>query len=709
VLGAQAEAARGTERADLLERLAAHLERAGDRDGAAEALARALEADPHRDATWSWLLMLAPEDEERLARAETARRRAETEVTFASSEAVEAPAWQAPALAAGGASVLEAADAPAPEQPPVDGLLRELLAPAPEDARAASEPATAVAFETQPPEAGRPFEPETAIAFEAQAPGAAHPFEPETVLALELSPPPEAPAAPPEVAFEEPPEGAAPGETEPEVAAISFEAPAEGEPGFEVEAHLPLITDLAELARDGRLRMEAGDFEGAYERLALALARDPSDLTVARDLSRVTERLGLFDEYVQLGEVCAEAISGYDPLAAAARFRHFAEVLRDRLGEAERAAVMLEKSLALVPDDPDTRRELVQLLASRPETAPRALDIWLDLARRDPSDGEASAGVAEVCARLAEASPPEAALHLAERGRLAASLAAFVAPATFAPPPPGKLAAQVALELRARVAAPGATGPLARLLRLLAPFLEPLFPADLQRRGVSPADRIDAARFPALAVALDGAARALWARPHSAFLSTRPGLEMVLENTRPPAVIATAGVAELPTLALSFLSARALDLLDHGWALVGKFAPKDIGILLELACRFAGASPPSLGLPAERAGAFLKVLEAQVPAAARAAASELAAPSAEELAETDPRAFAAALRRTANRVALLYAGEPGAALHALALLDRRLEAGSLDPVQALALPDLRDLALFSLSDPFVDLRAALVR
>jgi len=475
-----------------------------------------------------------------------------------------------------------------------------------------------------------------------------------------------------------------------------------------VEARLPLVTDLAELARDGRLRMEAGDFEGAYERLALALAREPSDLTVARDLSRVTERLGLFDEYVQLGEVCAEAISGYDPLAAAARFRHFAEVLRDRLGEVERAAVMLEKSLALVPDDPDTRRELVQLLASRPETAPRALDIWLDLARRDPSDGEASAGVAEVCARLAEASPPEAARHLAERGRLAASLAAFVAPATFAPPPPGKLAAQVALELRARVAAPGATGPLARLLRLLAPFLEPLFPADLQRRGVSPADRLDAARAPALAAALDGAARALWTRPHSVFLSTRPGLEMALENTRPPAVIATAGVAELPPSALSFLSARALDLLDHGWALVGKFAPKDIGILLELACRFAGASPPSLGLPAERAGAFLKVLEAQVPAAARAAAAELAAPSADELAETDPRAFAAALRRTANRVALLYAGEPGAALHALALLDRRLEAGPLEPVQALALPDLRDLALFSLSDAFVDLRAALV-
>jgi hypothetical protein len=369
---------------------------------------------------------------------------------------------------------------------------------------------------------------------------------------------------------------------------------------------------------------------------------------------------------------------------------------------------MLEKALALVPDDADTRRELVQVWTSTPETAPRALDTWLDLARRDPTDAAALAGVAEVCARVAAISPPEALLRLSERGRIAASLAAFVAPSAHAPPAPAGLAPQVATELRVRVAAPGATGPLARLLRLLAPWLEPLFPADLSRRGASPAQPLGPSAAPALAEALDGAARALWARPHAAFLSARPGHELSLENTQPPAVVGTRAVGELPGPALAFLAARALDLLDHGWALVGKFAPRDVGILLELACRFSGGTPPSLGLPAERAGAFLQVLGGKVPAAAAAAAAELAGPASEELAETDPRAFAASLRRTANRVALLYAGDPGAALHALALLDRRLEAGPLDPVQALALPDLRDLALFSLSDPFLDLRTSVL-
>ncbi len=630
-LCASASAAEGSVRADILERLAFHLDREGDRDGAAEALTEAIEAAPPRDATWSWLLALAPESEERIARADAARRRAEEEFSFA-AETPAAETAAADAAAVGEDPATGEGDAPAEygALPPLDLELPP----------------------TEPTERGG-------------------------------EPPPGEPSA------------------DPEEAPFSFAAPDES-----VESVLEPAPsdDPGDLIRDGRRRMEAGDFQGAYERLALALAREPSDITVARDLGRVAERLGLYDEYVQLGEMCADAIGAYDPVAAAARFRHFAEVLRTQLGELERAGVMLEKALALVPGDPDAQRELVALWSARAETAPRALEIWLDLARRDPADAGALAGIAEGCARIAELGGPGAA-HLRERGRLAASIGAFVAPALFGQAAPPQLAPHVPVELRARVAAPGATGPLARLLRLLAPWLETLFPADLRRRGAAASDRLDPARAPALAAALEGAAQALWARMHATFVTARSGVDLALENTQPPAIVASAEVAALPAPVLSFLAARSLDLLDHGWALAGKFAPRDLGILLELACRFAGGAPPSLGLPAERAGAFLAVLESQVPPAARAAAAELAAAASAELAETDPRAFTAALRRTANRVGLVYGGDPGAALQALALLDRRLDAGPFDPAQALSLPDLRDLALFALSDPFLDLRA----
>jgi tetratricopeptide (TPR) repeat protein len=563
---------------------------------------------------------------------------------------------------------------------------REILVAAPADAEALSRVSELTghsAASGPAPETPADTPAEEPFTFDAQAPDAEH-----------------APA---------PPGWLQPPEPTPQPTSIAFasDVPPDQPSGpivVEASAAAPAASDPQAMARDGRARMEQGDLAGAYDQLSLALAAEPSDLTVARDLSRVAEKLGLYDEYVQLGEVCADAIAAYDSLAAAARYRHFAQVLRDKVGAPDRAGVMLEKALALVPDDPDTRRELIGVWAGRPDSAPRALDAWLDLARKDPSDVTALAAVASLCEGIAAAGG-DGAPRLVERGRLAGSIAAFMSPA-HPPPAPAPLSVEIPLALRARVAAPGAVGPLARLLRLLAPSLETLFPADLRRRGASPEDRLDAQRAPAVAAALDGASRALRVRPFATFVSTRPGIEASIENTRPPSVIVGGGVAVLDDAALAFLAARTLDLLDHGWALVGKFAPKDVGILLELVCRFAGGAPPSLGLPPERAGAFLAVLESQVPSAARAQAAELGAAAAQELAETDPRALAAAFRRTANRVALLYAGDPGAALRILALLDRRLDAGALDPAQALALPDLRDLALFALSDPFLELRAA---
>ena len=467
----------------------------------------------------------------------------------------------------------------------------------------------------------------------------------------------------------------------------------------------PEPADAQALAREGREKMGRGDHAGAYQALSLALSGEPADLTITRDLSRVAEKLGLHDEYVELGEVCADAISAYDPLAAAARYRHFAEVLRDKAYAPERAAVMLEKALAIAPGDAEVRRELVRLWSALPETTARALEAWTELARKDPTDAEALAGIASLSARVAPDAPNAA--QLRDRGQRAASLAAFLAPGSVGPAA-AAVARTVPEELRTRVAAPGATGPLARLLALLAPWLETLFPADLRRRGATGEDELDPARAPALAEALVAAAHALRSRAVRSFLVARPGVEIAFENTQPPALVLGGGVAALDAPALAFLAARTLDLVDHGWALVGKFAPKDVGILLELACRFSGGAPPSMGLPAERAGAFLAVLESQVSVGARSAARELGVAAAQELGDTDPRALAAALRRTANRVGLLYAGDPGAALRALALLDRRLGAGPVDPREALALPDLRDLALFALSDPFHELRAAVL-
>jgi len=488
------------------------------------------------------------------------------------------------------------------------------------------------------------------------------------------------------------------------------------EAGDRVQLRL-VAAELSDVAGDGALEqwaaplgrswMDAGKPEVAYAWLQRALRADPTDLTIARDLSRIAERIGSWGEYVRLGEVCADAFAAYDPLAASARFRHFAEVLRDRLSDTERAAVMLEKALSLTPDDADGRRDLLGLWSARPETAQRALDGWLDTVRLDPSDGLALVSLAETCRAVArDLSPGDDALLL-ERARIASSIAAFVNPA-LATAPALKVASAIPDELRERVAVPGATGALAHLLTLLSPYLEPLFPADLARRGATPSDRLQAPRAPELRAALEAAGRALSARPHAVFLASRTGAELSIENTQPPSIVAGAETAGLAEASLAFLAARTFDLLDRGWALAGKFAPKDVAILLELACRHVGAEIATTGLPAQRAEAFLAALTRAVPPSVQERALKLASAAGEEFAALEPRRFTAALRRTANRVALLYTGDPGAALRALAAAERRPGQAEVDSVEALSLPDLRDLALFALSDPFVELRVAVI-
>ncbi|MFT3917801.1 MAG: tetratricopeptide repeat protein [Anaeromyxobacteraceae bacterium] len=459
-----------------------------------------------------------------------------------------------------------------------------------------------------------------------------------------------------------------------------------------------------QLAAAGREALEAGELDEARRLLEDAFQREPTDLTVARDLQRLAEQQGRDEDYLSLGELLADALASYDPAAAAARYRHFAELARQRLGRDEKAAGYLEKAIALVPDDAAARRELLELWASRPDTAPRALAAWLEVVRADPGDGQALAAVVSLTSGLAATSTRLDAGRLQERGRIASALGAVVAPGRVPPARPAPVARALPPGLREKVALPGAGGPLARLIALLAPWLETLFPADLARRGASPADRIVPPRGAALRGALDAAVISLGARSYAAFLTERPGVDVAIENTQPPSIVATAGVEGLPDPALAFLAARSIDLLTQGWALIGKFAPRDVGILLELACRYAGGSPPSLGLPEQRAGAFLKALEASVPAATRASATALAGPAAAELAKADPRSFSTALRRTANRVALVHAGDPGAALLVLAQLERR---GPGDPLpRPLEHADARDLAAFALTDLFLDLRVA---
>jgi hypothetical protein len=243
---------------------------------------------------------------------------------------------------------------------------------------------------------------------------------------------------------------------------------------------------------------------------------------------------------------------------------------------------------------------------------------------------------------------------------------------------------------------------------MLSPYLEPLFPVDLARHGVTPGDRLAPASAPAVQKAFAEAFRALEGRQLALFASRRAGLVATVENTRPPSVVLGSDAASLAPGALAFLAARSSGLATSGWALLGRFSPRDVLILCELASRFAGGQPPPRGLPPGPAAAFLAALEQSVPVGVRTQAEVLGPAAAEELATLDAVAFTAAVEGTACRVALLHTGELLGALSVLARLRRPGVVAPADPAATLDRPDLADLARFALSDDFLAHRGRLL-
>jgi hypothetical protein len=258
------------------------------------------------------------------------------------------------------------------------------------------------------------------------------------------------------------------------------------------------------------------------------------------------------------------------------------------------------------------------------------------------------------------------------------------------------------------VALPGADGATGKLLGLLSPYLEPLFPVHLASHGFAPGERPAPASAPGVQQAFGEAFRALGGRQLALLASRRPGLVAAVENTRPPSVVLGSEAASLQPGALAFLAARSLALASSGWALLGRFAPHDVLVLCELASRFAGGHPPPRGLPEGPGGAFLAALERSVPASTRDLVEVLGPGAAEELATLDPVRFTAAVEGTAARLALLHTGDLLGAISVLSRLRRPGVVAPSDPAAALARPDLAELARYALSDAYLEQRGMLL-
>ena len=254
---------------------------------------------------------------------------------------------------------------------------------------------------------------------------------------------------------------------------------------------------------------------------------------------------------------------------------------------------------------------------------------------------------------------------------------------------------------RMELADPAVAGPLGWFLRAMTPYLEPLFPADLLRAGADESAYLD----PALsepAARLTDFARVVTDRPLRLYRSERLGFELQVENTRPVSVIVGAEVLDAPPGLRDQVLLRAAELAGAGYALPGKFTGQDFELLVRLALAFFDASV-AVPLSDDRRAQYLEAMGRLCPDARKAQLEPLAAEAVAALPRFDPAGYASALRRTADRLALVVTGDVPGTLTTLLRLDRRAAtpvAGRGEAVRTH--PAAFDLCRFLLRDDLED-------
>ncbi len=215
----------------------------------------------------------------------------------------------------------------------------------------------------------------------------------------------------------------------------------------------------AALAQLSALRLRKGDVEGAWSAIERSLLDDPGSADALRAAAPLAVRLGRHRDALavasrllqkeqdparraeirvlaaaaakELGkhDVAAEhyrAVCEYDPLHAQA-LAGYVEAMRRADGDASRLREFLESQLGRVGDSrPAIRsqllRELGQVLASLPNEAESALEIYRELSKANPDDAEIWRARLSLVAAVDDPDVDEAALcvrSLAGRGHIA--------------------------------------------------------------------------------------------------------------------------------------------------------------------------------------------------------------------------------------------------------------------------------------------------
>lgn len=480
---------------------------------------------------------------------------------------------------------------------------------------------------------------------------------------------------------------------------------AEGDWSSAEQSYIRLARHVQDPVRQADIYRKLGElYDGALpnpSRAELAyqevLKRAPDDAVTVERLIAVYGQLGQPERAVELATGLLERATTNEEKRD--RSIGLALVLEQIVGDRKRATTAFEKARKDFPHDSVVLRALVEHHLRGGET--RTVQVLLDRAaadaRRALSTGRFEASFFETLATVAEL-----------RG---ATDAAAVAQATYAAisgQPLGLAGAGVAAADPAldELLAPDLLSPALRaLLKKTSALVDAAYPVDLKALRATP--------LPLDAYSEHATELARTFGIHGIELYSSPSLGgacLAGSSTVPRVIFGQALLSSDDDAARYFLLFRALKLVQSGAASLARIPPIELApVVLALLSTFAPNFSPQ-GVDAKKVaeaqarlqGAGVTSVDHEVPTLALEVAGNLGPRSTQ---------VGTALQQWATRAALLAVGDPFCALRALGLAapsSSGLPASGPDRLRWIVRhPEARDLAVFSVSEPYSTARARL--
>lgn len=449
-----------------------------------------------------------------------------------------------------------------------------------------------------------------------------------------------------------------------------------------------------------RLERERGQNDAAIDAYAQVVELVGTEGSAAEELRALltTERSGDFGRY-------ANALSRYaegTAIPSAGVFLELARVLSEKLAEREQALRWLERGHAAHPRDATLHAEFAGalLVAGQDQRALSELEAVLGSDVERESTWRRIIQAFRGLQRTAEA-------DLAVGALVALGVADDLERTSWSHRTTRTAEVQFGAfgeeEFASIQAEPGDSAG-ARLLIALGDIAGKVYPADLERWGVSGRDRVSAKSGSSLRTLADRIAGVFNVGDYELFVHRSNSGLVEVELTDPVSILMPSIATDFTEREQTFLLARVFANLSRGLSAVDRLAPAAVEVLLAAAARVVDPGFPGGGMDPESLQAQARRVSRALPWLGRGAIEEAARAYA-----ASPRLDLAAqcreIRRTAARAALIVADDLPSSV---ALVSRFEASSSADGTALVQATELKqDLMRFWISEPAFALRRRL--